>query len=36
MKFMNMKRFGAVVMAGVLALSLAVPAFAESSPPPCW
>lgn len=31
MKFMNLKRFGSVVMAGALALSLAVPAFASSS-----
>lgn len=34
MKFMNTKRFGAVVMSGALALSLTVPAFAGSSPPP--
>lgn len=33
MKFMNMKRFGSVVMAGALALSLAVPAFATTSTP---
>lgn len=31
MKFMNLKRFGATVMAGVMALSLAVPAFASST-----
>lgn len=31
MKFMNMKRFGATVMAGALALSLAAPAFAAST-----
>lgn len=31
MKFMNMKRFGATVMAGALALSLAVPAFAAGN-----
>lgn len=30
MKFMNLKRFGATVMAGVMAISLAVPAFASS------
>lgn len=30
MKFMNMKRFGATAMAGVLALSLAAPAFAAA------
>lgn len=29
MKFMNMKRFGSVVMAGALALSLTAPAFAD-------
>ena len=34
MKFMNMKRSGAAVMAGVLPLSLAAPAFATSSPAP--
>lgn len=34
MKFMNLKRFGATVMAGVLALSMAVPAFATSTPVP--
>lgn len=33
MKFMNMKRFGSVVMAGALALSLTVPAFAGSATP---
>lgn len=33
MKFKNMKRFGSVVMAGALALSLAVPAFAATSTP---
>lgn len=33
MKFMNMKRFGSVVMAGALALSLAVPAFATTTTP---
>lgn len=33
MKFMNMKRFGSVVMAGALALSLTVPAFAGSTQP---
>lgn len=33
MKFMNMKRFGSVVMAGALALSLAVPAFASGATP---
>lgn len=32
MKFMNMKRFGSVAMAGALALSLTVPAFAGSTP----
>lgn len=31
MKFMNMKRFGAVAMAGALALSLSAPAFAASN-----
>lgn len=31
MKFMNMKRFGAVAMAGALALSLAAPAFAANT-----
>ncbi len=31
MKFMNLKRFGATVMAGVMSLSLAVPAFATST-----
>lgn len=31
MKFKNMKRFGSVVMAGALALSLAVPAFANDT-----
>ena len=31
MKFMNMKRFGSIAMAGALALSLAVPAFASNS-----
>lgn len=31
MKFMNMKRFASTVMAGALALSLAVPAFATNS-----
>lgn len=31
MKFMNMKRFASTVMAGVLTLSLATPAFAASS-----
>lgn len=31
MKFMNMKRFGSVAMAGALALSLAAPAFATSN-----
>lgn len=34
MKFMNMKRFGSVVMAGALALSLTVPAFADPAPSP--
>lgn len=29
MKFMNLKRFGATVMAGVMAVSMAVPAFAS-------
>ena len=33
MKFMNLKRFGATVMAGVLALSMAVPAFAADTTP---
>lgn len=33
MKFMNLKRFGATVMAGVLALSMAVPAFAADNTP---
>lgn len=33
MKFMNLKRFGATVMAGVLALSMAVPAFATDNTP---
>lgn len=33
MKFMNMKRFGSVAMAGALALSLTVPAFAGSAQP---
>lgn len=32
MKFMNMKRFASLVMASVLALSLAVPAFAADTP----
>lgn len=32
MKFMNMKRFGSIVMAGALALSLTAPAFATSTP----
>lgn len=31
MKFMNMKRFGSIVMAGALALSLAAPAFASGT-----
>lgn len=31
MKFMNLKRFGSIAMAGALALSLAVPAFASNS-----
>lgn len=31
MKFMNMKRFGSIAMAGALALSLTVPAFATSN-----
>lgn len=31
MKFMNMKRFGSIAMAGALALSLAVPAFANDT-----
>ena len=31
MKFKNMKRFGSIIMSGVLALSLAVPAFATSN-----
>lgn len=31
MKFMNMKRFGATVMAGALALSLSAPAFASNN-----
>lgn len=31
MKFMNMKRFGAVVMAGALAVSMMAPAFAASN-----
>lgn len=31
MKSMNLKRFGAAVMGGVMALSLAVPAFAQAS-----
>lgn len=30
MKFMNMKRFGSIVMAGALALSMAAPAFASN------
>lgn len=34
MKFMNMKRFGSIVMAGALTLSLAVPAFAETAATP--
>lgn len=33
MKFMNMKRFGSIAMAGALALSLTAPAFAESAEP---
>lgn len=33
MKFMNMKRFGSIAMAGALALSLASPAFAASTQP---
>lgn len=33
MKFMNLKRFASTVMAGVLTLSLAVPAFAASTQP---
>ena len=33
MKFMNMKRFASTVMAGVLTLSLAVPAFAADTQP---
>lgn len=33
MKFMNMKRFGSIAMAGALALSLAVPAFASGATP---
>ena len=33
MKFMNTKRFASTVMAGVLTLSLAVPAFAASTQP---
>lgn len=33
MKFMNMKRFGATVMAGALALSMAAPAFAADTAP---
>lgn len=33
MKFMNMKRFASVAMAGALTLSLAAPAFATSSTP---
>lgn len=32
MKFMNMKRFASLVMASVLALSLAIPAFAADAP----
>ena len=32
MKFMNMKRFGSITMAGALALSLAAPAFAGTAP----
>lgn len=32
MKFMNMKRFGSIVMAGALALSLTAPAFADDAP----
>lgn len=32
MKFMNLKRFGATIMAGVLTLSMAVPAFAADTP----
>lgn len=31
MKFMNMKRFGAAVMGGVMALSMATPAFASAN-----
>lgn len=31
MKFMSMKRFGSIVMAGAMALSLVVPAFAETA-----
>lgn len=31
MKFMNMKRFGSIVMAGALALSMAAPAFAATN-----
>lgn len=31
MKFMNLKRFGSIAMAGALALSLAAPAFASNS-----
>lgn len=34
MKFKNMKRFGSIVMAGAMALSLAVPAFAETAATP--
>lgn len=33
MKFMNMKRFGSIVMAGAMALSLTAPAFAATSTP---
>ena len=33
MKFMNTKRFASTVMAGVLTLSLAAPAFAASTQP---
>lgn len=34
MKFKSMKRFGSIVMAGAMALSLVVPAFAESAETP--
>lgn len=34
MKFKNMKRFGSIVMAGAMALSLVVPAFAEAAANP--